>query len=113
MSEQHCSGSAVTPASPLAPIAAAASTDSSLKAGIRFASASHQDPSYVAWARARQQEERRRRSLLVELQAQADPSEAAGITGPITAWAEDHARQKRRHANSIAGLHRSDRGLAG
>jgi hypothetical protein len=49
----------------------------------------------------------------VGLQAQADPSEAAGIAGPITAWAEDHARQKRRHANAIAGLHRSDRGLAG
>jgi hypothetical protein len=113
MSGQTCFGSAMTPASPFAPIAAAASTDTSLQAGLRPASVSNQDPSYVAWARARQQEERRRRSLLVGLQAQADPSEAAGISGPITAWAEDHARQKRRHANAIAGLHRSDRGLAG
>ena len=103
----------MTPAIPFAPVSAAADPDPAFQAGLRPASASHQDLSYVAWARARQQEERRRRSLLVGLQAQADPSEAAGIAGPITAWAEDHARQKRRHANAIAGLHRSDRGLAG
>ena len=104
----------MTPASPFAPVSLATSTtDTSFQAGLRLASLSHPDSSYVAWARARQQEERRRRSLLVGLQAQADPSGAAGIAGPITAWAEDHARQKRRHANAIAGLQRSDRGLAG
>jgi hypothetical protein len=40
------------------------------------------------------------------LQAQPDPSEAADISGPITAWAEGHARDKRRQANAIAQLQR-------
>lgn len=108
----------MTPPSPL--VAATAVPDPAVQEqgsrstlSLRATSTSQQDPHYVAWARARQQEERRRRSLLVGLQAQADPSEAAGIAGPITAWAEDHARQKRRHANAIAGLHRSSHGLAG
>lgn len=64
------------------------------------------DSLFVAWARGRQQEERRRLTLLQGLQAQPDPSEAADITGPITAWAEGHARDKRRHANAIAQLRR-------
>ena len=46
------------------------------------------DSLFVAWARGRQQEERRRLLLLQGLQAQPDPSEAADIRGPITAWAE-------------------------
>jgi hypothetical protein len=54
----------------------------------------HHDSLYVAWARARQQEARRRQALMLGLQAQPDPSEAAGIAGPITAWAHGHARQK-------------------
>ena len=66
----------------------------------------HHDSLYVAWARARQQEARRRQALMLGLQAQPDPSEAAGIAGPITAWAHGHARQKRLHANAIAGLRR-------
>jgi hypothetical protein len=64
------------------------------------------DSLFVAWARGRQQEERRRLALLQGLQAQPDPSEAAGISGPITAWAEGHARDKRRQANAIAQLRR-------
>ena len=66
----------------------------------------NRDSHFVAWARGRQQEERRRLALLQGLQAQPDPSEAADITGPITAWAEGHARDKRRHANAIAQLRR-------
>lgn len=62
------------------------------------------DSLFVAWARGRQQEERRRLALLQGLQAQPDPSEAADISGPITAWAEGHARDKRRQANAIAQL---------
>ena len=62
------------------------------------------DSLFVAWARGRQQEERRRLALLQGLQAQPDPSEAADISGPITAWAEGHARAKRRQANAIAQL---------
>jgi len=62
------------------------------------------DSLYVAWARSRQREERRRDGLLHGLHAQADPSEAAGIAGPITSWAEGHARDKRRHACALAGL---------
>jgi len=64
------------------------------------------DSLFVAWARGRQQEARRRLTLLQGLQAQPDPSEAADISGPITAWAEGHARDKRRHANTIAQLRR-------
>jgi len=64
------------------------------------------DSLFVAWARGRQQEERRRLALLQGLQAQPDPSEAADISGPITAWAEGHARDKRRQANAIAQLQR-------
>ena len=64
------------------------------------------DSLFVAWARGRQQEERRRLALLQGLQAQPDPSEAADISGPITAWAEGHARDKRRQANAIAQLRR-------
>jgi hypothetical protein len=64
------------------------------------------DSHFVAWARGRQQEARRRQALLQGLQAQPDPSEAADISGPITAWAEGHARDKRRHANAIAQLRR-------
>ena len=64
------------------------------------------DSLFVAWARGRQQEERRRLALLQGLQAQPDPSEAADIRGPITAWAEGHARDKRRQANAIAQLRR-------
>jgi hypothetical protein len=64
------------------------------------------DSLFVAWARGRQQQERRRLTLLQGLQAQADPSEAADISGPITAWAEGRARDKRRHANAIAQLRR-------
>jgi hypothetical protein len=64
------------------------------------------DTLYVAWARSRQREERRLATLLHGLQAQADPSEAAGIAGPITSWAEGHAREKRRHASALAGLKR-------
>lgn len=64
------------------------------------------DPLFVAWARSREQEQRRRRILLQGLQAQPDPSEAADISGPITAWANGHARHKRRQANAIAQLRR-------
>lgn len=64
------------------------------------------DRLFVAWARGRQQEERRRQALMQGLQAQPDPSEAADISGPITAWAEGHARDKRRQANAIAQLRR-------
>jgi hypothetical protein len=64
------------------------------------------DSLFVAWARGRQQEERRRLALLQGLQAQPDPSEAADISAPITAWAEGHARDKRRQANAIAQLRR-------
>jgi hypothetical protein len=64
------------------------------------------DSLFVAWARGRQQEARRRLALLQGLQAQPDPSEAADISGPITAWAEGHARDKRRQANAIAQLRR-------
>ncbi len=64
------------------------------------------DSLFVAWARGRQQEERRRLALLQGLQAQPDPSEAADISGPITAWADGHARDKRRQANAIAQLQR-------
>jgi hypothetical protein len=66
----------------------------------------HAEPSYVAWMRTRQQQSRRRQNLLAGLQAQPDPSEAAGIPGPITAWAQGHARDKRRHANAIAQFQR-------
>jgi hypothetical protein len=62
------------------------------------------DTLYVAWARSRQREERRIASLLHGLHAQSDPSEAAGVAGPITSWAEGHARDKRRHASALAGL---------
>ncbi len=62
------------------------------------------EPSYVAWMRHRQQLSRRRQALLAGLQAQADPSEAAGIPGPITAWAEGRDRDRRRAANAIAQL---------
>jgi len=62
------------------------------------------EPSYVAWMRSRQQQSRRRQALLAGLQAQADPSEAPGITGPITAWAEGRDRDRRRAANAIAQL---------
>jgi hypothetical protein len=62
------------------------------------------DSLFVAWARGRQQQERRRLALLQGLQAQPDPSEAADIRGPITAWAQGHARDKRRQANAIAQL---------
>jgi len=61
---------------------------------------------FVAWARGREQEQRRRRLLLQGLQSQPDPSEAADISGPITAWANVHARDKRRQANAIAQLRR-------
>ena len=64
------------------------------------------DSLFVAWARGRQQQERRRLTLLQGLQAQPDPSEAADISGPITAWAHGHARDKRRQANAIAQLRR-------
>ena len=64
------------------------------------------DSLFVAWARGRQQQERRRLTLLQGLQAQPDPSEAADISGPITAWAQGHARDKRRQANAIAQLRR-------
>jgi hypothetical protein len=64
------------------------------------------DRLFVAWARGRQQEERRRQALQQGLQAQPDPSEAADIAGPITAWAQGHARDKRRQANAIAQLRR-------
>ena len=64
------------------------------------------DGLFVAWARGRQQQERRRLRLLQGLQAQPDPSEAADISGPITAWAQGHARDKRRQANAIAQLRR-------
>jgi hypothetical protein len=64
------------------------------------------DRLFVAWARGRQQEERRRQALQQGLQAQPDPSEAADSAGPITAWAQGHARDKRRQANAIAQLRR-------
>jgi hypothetical protein len=69
------------------------------------------EPSYVAWMRSRQQLSRRRQAQLAGLQAQADPSEAAGITGPITAWAQGRARDRRRQANAIAQLQRGAAGL--
>jgi len=81
-------------------------------AGLKPAAAQH-DPLYVAWSRARQREDRRRDGLLHGLQAQADPSEAAGIAGPITSWAEGHAREKRLHASAIAGLQGRSLGQAG
>lgn len=62
------------------------------------------EPLFVAWAREKAQEQHRRQVLLRGLQAQPDPSEAADISGPITAWARGHARAKRRHANAIAQL---------
>jgi len=70
------------------------------------ASMRERDSLFVAWARGRQQQERRRLTLLQGLQAQPDPSEAADISGPITAWAQGHARDKRRQANAIAQLRR-------
>ena len=94
---------AATPAL-TAPVEAVPTT--SVAAPITAAAAGHHDPLYVAWARGRQQEARRRQALMIGLQAQPDPSEAAGIAGPITAWAQGHARQKRLHANALAGLRR-------
>ena len=73
----------------------------------RAATNLQRDRLFVAWIRARQQQAHRRNALLHGIQAQPDPSEAAGIAGPITAWAEGHARDKRRHANSIAQLRRA------
>ena len=71
------------------------------------------EPLYVSWSRSQQRRQRQRDALLHGLHAQADPSEAAGIAGPITSWAEQHAREKRLHASAIAGLQGRSLGQAG
>ncbi len=64
----------------------------------------HGDPSYVAWVRARQQKARRRAALLSTLMAHADPSESADNHAQAKAWADQHAHEKRLHANCMAQL---------
>jgi hypothetical protein len=93
-------------ANPMEPIPMQSAPCAAAVASTPVAVTGHHDTLYVAWARARQQEARRRQALMLGLQAQPDPSEASGIVGPITAWAHGHARQKRLHANAMAGLRR-------
>lgn len=64
----------------------------------------HSEPSYVAWARARQQHERRRQPLISQRQAKDDQSESPEVHAQEMVWAQRHAHEQRLHDSAIAQL---------
>jgi len=68
------------------------------------AAARHSEPSYVAWARARQQHEHRQQPLISQRHAKNDQSESSDVHAQEMVWAQRHAHEQRLHESAIAQL---------